>query len=97
MICGLIVGKFIGISLFSRILVALGFAKLPQGGSWRQIYGVAILAGIGFTMSLFISELAFSANENVEAAKSAILVASALAAIIGLLVIRLTNPKKQLL
>ena len=58
---------------------------------------LAILAGIGFTMSLFISELAFSANENVEAAKSAILVASALAAIIGLLVIRLTNPKKQLL
>ncbi len=96
-ILGLLLGKFIGISVFSRILVALGFAKLPKGGTWRQVYGVSILAGIGFTMSLFISELAFDSKENVEAAKSAILVASLLAAFIGLLVIRYTNPKIEVI
>lgn len=90
---GLIIGKFLGISIFSRLLVALGIAQLPGGSSWRQIYGVSILAGIGFTMSLFISELAFDNNENVEAAKSAILVASVLAAVIGLIFIRFTNRK----
>ncbi len=96
-IFGLLVGKFLGISLFSRVLVALGFAKLPKGGSWRQVYGVSILAGIGFTMSLFISELAFTNNANVDAAKSAILVASLLAAIIGLVIIRFTNPKIEVI
>jgi NhaA family Na+:H+ antiporter len=90
---GLLLGKVLGISIISRLLVALGIAELPAGSNWKQIYGTSILAGIGFTMSLFISELAFENKEYTEAAKSAILVASALAAAIGLLVIRFTNKK----
>ncbi len=90
---GLIVGKVLGISLFSRFLVAIGVAELPAGSNWKQIYGTSILAGIGFTMSLFISELAFENKEYAEAAKSAILVASVLAASLGLLVIKFTNKK----
>ncbi len=90
---GLILGKILGISLFSRLLVAIGIAELPAGSNWKQIYGTSILAGIGFTMSLFISELAFENKEYTEAAKSAILVASVLAAALGLIVIRFTNKK----
>ncbi|WP_417589840.1 Na+/H+ antiporter NhaA [Owenweeksia hongkongensis] len=96
-IFGLIVGKFVGISLVSRLMVAMGLAQLPEGSSWKQIYGTSILAGIGFTMSLFISELAFVNREYAESAKSAILVASILAGVIGLLVIRFTNSKKPML
>lgn len=96
-ILGLIVGKMLGISLVSRLMVALGLAQLPEGSSWKQIYGTSILAGIGFTMSLFISELAFENREFTESAKSAILVASILAGVIGLLVIRFTNSKKPML
>lgn len=96
-ILGLIVGKMLGISLVSRLMVALGVAQLPEGSSWKQIYGTSILAGIGFTMSLFISELAFENREFTESAKSAILVASILAGVMGLLVIRFTNSKKPML
>lgn len=90
---GLLIGKMLGISLVSRFMVAVGLAELPAGSSWKQIYATSILAGIGFTMSLFISELAFKNREYTEAAKSAILVSSILAASIGLLVIKLTNKK----
>ncbi len=92
-IAGLIIGKIIGISLVSRLMVALKIAELPEGSTWKQIYGTSILAGIGFTMSLFISELAFVKDEYADAAKSAILVASAIAAVAGLLLIRFTNKK----
>jgi len=90
---GLLLGKFLGISLISRLLVALKIAELPEGSKWKQIIGVSVLAGIGFTMSLFISELAFTDHLMVEAAKSAILIASIIAAIIGLLILRFTNNK----
>lgn len=95
-IFGLLLGKFVGISLFSKLLVKLGIAELPANATWTQVYGVAILAGIGFTMSLFISELAYSNNMMIEEAKSAIIVSSALAAIIGLVVIRYTNKRKDI-
>ena len=91
---GLIVGKFVGISLFSRLLVALGIAELPKDTNWKQILGVALMAGIGFTMSLFIAELAYTDPEKAEAAKSAILVASIIAMITGLIFIRLTSKAK---
>lgn len=90
---GLLVGKVVGITLISRLMVALGIGELPANSNWKQIIGASILAGIGFTMSLFISELAFDSPENAEAAKSAILVASALASVLGLLIIRFTNSK----
>lgn len=93
-ILGLLVGKFVGISLFSKLLVKLGVAELPQNATWTQVYGVSILAGIGFTMSLFISELAYTKTLFIDEAKSAIIVSSAIAAIVGLLVIRFSNKKK---
>ena len=51
---GLVLGKAIGITVFTRLVVGSGFAELPEGTKWRHIYGVAFLAGIGFTMSIFI-------------------------------------------
>lgn len=89
---GLVFGKFIGIVLFSRVLVALRLTKLPNNISWNQIYGVAFLGGIGFTMSLFINELAFSDEEFIYIAKVSILFSSLIAGVIGsILLIRNTQ------
>lgn len=81
---GLVLGKFIGITGFSWAAIRLGLARLPAGVSWGQLSGAAWLGGIGFTMSLFISQLAFSDPLYSEQAKLGILVASALAAMVGL-------------
>jgi len=83
-IVGLVAGKFIGISGFSWLAVRLGIGRLPAGVDWRQVMGAAWLAGIGFTMSLFIAQLAFAQPEQVEAAKLGILVASCMAAALGI-------------
>lgn len=91
---GLVAGKFIGIGGASWIAVALGIAVLPRGVRWRHIFGVAWLGGIGFTMSLFISQLAFVDNPNlVEQAKLGILLGSVLAATLGLTWLYLTSRK----
>jgi NhaA family Na+:H+ antiporter len=82
---GLVAGKFIGVSLFSWIAVRLGWARLPSGVQWKHLTGAAWLAGIGFTMSLFIAQLAFTNPAIVEEAKLGILVGSALSATIGLI------------
>ena len=81
---GLVIGKFVGIGLFSWAAVRCGIARLPSGVRWRHLLGAAWLAGIGFTMSLFISQLAFGAPELAEEAKLGILLGSALSAVIGL-------------
>ncbi len=80
---GLLLGKPIGILLFSWIAVRLGLCRLPSGASWRDILGMGILAGIGFTMSLFITSLAFMDPSLVTSAKVGIFVASLLAGICG--------------
>ena len=80
---GLVAGKFAGISAFSWVAVRLGLGRLPGGVGWRQVMGAAWLAGIGFTMSLFIAQLAFAQPEQVEAAKLGILIASCVAAALG--------------
>lgn len=82
---GLVLGKFLGISLLSRLVVKLKFASLPEGLTWNQVYGVAFLAGIGFTMSMFISELAFAEEQFKQIAKVGIIVASLLSATIGMI------------
>lgn len=92
-IAGLLLGKFIGISIFSHIVVKFKFATLPEGVTWQQIYGAAFLAGIGFTMSMFISDLAFTSDENKEIAKVGIIAASALSAIVGMLWLGWSLPK----
>lgn len=82
---GLVGGKFLGIGCMSWLAVTLGLARLPDGVGWRHVFGVAWLGGIGFTMSLFISQLAFGASpELMEDAKFGILAASAVSGVVGL-------------
>lgn len=85
---GLIVGKTVGISLFSFLAVRLGLASLPRATTWRHILGVAVVAGIGFTVSLFITELAFTAPELIDRAKIGIFIGSGVAGIAGYLILR---------
>ena len=86
-ICGLVLGKPLGIAVFAWLAVRLRLAALPSGVNWRQILGVGMLGGIGFTMSLFISSLAFVNNAEIEIAKIGILVASIVSAVAGTLVV----------
>ncbi|MBU2753405.1 Na+/H+ antiporter NhaA [Acidithiobacillus sp. CV18-2] len=94
-VLGLVLGKFVGISLVSWLAVRLRIAKLPQGVAWRHLLGAAWLAGIGFTMSLFISQLAFTQTELREEAKVGILAASLLAGIIGLLWLWVASTRRE--
>jgi len=80
---GLVAGKLIGVTLFSWLAVRLGIGRLPDGARWGHIVGVAALAGIGFTVSLFVTDLAFAGETQRADAKLGILVASALAALLG--------------
>ena len=83
-IAGLVVGKPVGIFLFSSAAVALGLCRLPLDLAWRHILGAGLLGGIGFTMSIFITNLAFvGAGDTINASKMAILVASLVAGIAG--------------
>lgn len=93
-ICGLVLGKPIGVSLFSWLSVKLGIAKLPNKVNWRHIFGLGLLAGIGFTMSVFIALLSFSTIEYQIQAKFAILVSSVLAGISGYVFLSSLNHKK---
>ena len=87
-IFGLVLGKFIGIVGFSKILIKLNLATLPEGVNWRQIYGVAMLGGIGFTMSLFVTNLAFIDSSYILQAKIGVIVASLFCGICGYLTLR---------
>ena len=89
---GLFLGKQIGIVLGAGLLILLGVASLPAGSSWRGLYGVAILGGIGFTMSLFIGTLAFPDDALREAqVRLGVLAGSLLSAIVGYIVLRISR------
>lgn len=91
-ICGLILGKLIGINLFSLIAIKLKLSSLPQNSNWTQMLGVGLLAGIGFTMSIFIALLSFKGEIEIQdEAKFAILIASFIAAILGYLILSLSS------
>lgn len=90
---GLVLGKFFGISVASWLAVRLRLARLPRGVGWRHILGAAWLGGIGFTMSLFISQIAFSSATLQEAAKLGILIASPIAGVVGLTWLYLAGSK----
>jgi len=93
---GLFIGKFIGVSLFSYIGVKLKITELPRGTNFRHIMGVAMLAGVGFTMSIFIANLAFNESKvSIDSAKIGILIGSTLSGILGYLVIKFTNYNKK--
>jgi NhaA family Na+:H+ antiporter len=87
-VLGLTLGKPIGIIVAAWLAVRAGIAELPQGVSWRHMLGTGILAGMGFTMSLFIAALAFTDPDTLATAKLAILLASLLAGVAGLLLLR---------
>lgn len=89
---GLVVGKQIGITLGAWLVVRLGLASLPDGVTWRHIYGIAWLGGIGFTMSLFIADLAFGGSTSLPLAKIGILAASMVAGAVGYGILR-THPR----
>jgi NhaA family Na+:H+ antiporter len=91
---GLFIGKQVGVFLFVFLSVKLGFTKLPVGVNWRQFYGVAILTGVGFTMSLFINSLAFEdSNIFFYTDKLAILFGSLASALLGYIVLLKTGTK----
>ncbi len=80
---GLLVGKTVGISLFTWLAVRLGWGRLPRETTWRHIVGVAAVAGIGFTVALFIAALAFTTPEFADEAKVGIFAGSILAGLLG--------------
>lgn len=83
-VAGLVVGKPLGVLLFSWVAVRLGVAALPTGVTWKHLLLLGVVAGIGFTMALFIAQLAFANANLLEAAKLGILIASGVAGISGL-------------
>lgn len=86
---GLFFGKQIGVFLAALLAIRSGLATLPEGSNWMQLYGVAILCGIGFTMSLFIGNLAFpGAPHLIDEVKVGVLMGSGLAAIVGVIMLR---------
>jgi NhaA family Na+:H+ antiporter len=94
-VLGLVVGKTVGISGLAWAACRLGIAELPSGARWSQLVGVAALAGIGFTVSLFITGLAFSDPGLVDQAKMGILAASLLASGVGAGVLLVLAPRAQ--
>lgn len=84
---GLVLGKQLGVTAFAWLAVRLGFAELPEGVTWRDIYGVAWLCGIGFTMSIFIAGLAFAEPSLLDYAKVGIFAASFLSGLGGWLIL----------
>jgi NhaA family Na+:H+ antiporter len=90
----LLVGKVVGISLFSFLAVRLGIASLPQRVNFRQIIGLAFLGGIGFTMSIFISNLSFEYSHLLNSSKIGILLGSFIASVIGYFIIQNAVKKK---
>ena len=94
-LCGLFFGKQIGVFLFSFLSIKLKFAEMPSNSNWLKLYGVGILTGIGFTMSLFVGNLAFVdyANE-MDGVKIGVLSGSFLSAVIGYFMLLIVTKKK---
>ncbi|MCL4209575.1 MAG: Na+/H+ antiporter NhaA [Phycisphaerales bacterium] len=87
-VLGLVVGKPLGLILTVWLAVKSGLCKLPEGAAWRHIVGTGFLAGIGFTMSLFIANLAFRDHDTLDAAKMGILAGSLVSGVTGFLLLR---------
>ncbi len=93
-VVSLVLGKMIGVTLFSWLGVKLGFAELPEEVNFKQVIGIALLAGVGFTMSIFVANLAFYGNAFLlDSSKAGILVGSLIAGVSGYLVLRLSTRK----
>jgi NhaA family Na+:H+ antiporter len=92
---GLLVGKPIGVAGFVFIAVMSGLTRLPEGATWPAIVGIGLLAGIGFTMSLFIANLAFAEPALLDQAKIGVLAASVVASLAGLAFLSRALPQRQ--
>jgi Na+:H+ antiporter, NhaA family len=91
---GLFVGKQVGVMIFSFIAVKTGIAQMPDGSSWLSLYGVSILTGIGFTMSLFVGNLAFVENiQYIDGVKIGVLAGSLLSTLFGYFILLFTAKK----
>ena len=88
---GLVIGKQIGVFGMSWVAIHTGVASKPNGVGWLELYGVACLTGIGFTMSLFIGSLAFSSDEMMNSVRLGVLSGSALSAVFGILVLHMAT------
>ena len=94
-VCGLFFGKQIGVFLFSYLSIKLKFAEMPSNSNWIKLYGVGILTGIGFTMSLFVGNLAFMENtQHMVGVKIGVLCGSLLSAFVGYFLLLITTNKK---
>jgi NhaA family Na+:H+ antiporter len=92
---GLLIGKPIGIFLFTWLAIRLNMAEKPTGVSWHQLFGVGVLGGIGFTMSIFVTLLAFDSSELINHGKFAILISSLIAGLIGFIWLQLALKKRK--
>jgi len=92
---GLFVGKQLGVLLATWAAVRLGVGSLPEGATWKQFYGMALLTGIGFTMSLFIGTLAFETADQVVAVRIGVIGGSLLSALAGYAVLWLSSPVRR--
>jgi NhaA family Na+:H+ antiporter len=96
---GLFVGKQVGIFLLCFLAIKLGMARMPEGANWGSLYGVSVLCGVGFTMSLFVGSLAFEnvlfSPEQVFDERLGIIVGSILSAVVGFLVLHMSLPKPR--
>jgi Na+:H+ antiporter, NhaA family len=90
-VAGLFLGKQFGIFAGAAALIRLGFARLPSGATWTQLYGAGVCGGIGFTMSLFIGTLAFESEEHVPLVRLGVLAGSLLSAAMGWAILRLSR------
>jgi NhaA family Na+:H+ antiporter len=92
---GLFIGKQLGVFSSAWLSIKLGWADVPANASWRQLYGVAVLCGVGFTMSLFIGLLAFDDAARQDATKLGVLVGSILSALMGAAILRLARHNRE--
>ncbi|MDW4548043.1 Na+/H+ antiporter NhaA [Defluviimonas sp. D31] len=92
---GLVIGKQLGVFGATWLVVRAGWARLPHGVTWAQIYGLACLAGIGFTMSLFIGGLSFDTADNMNAVRLGVLAGSAVSAITGYVVLLMAAQRRE--
>jgi NhaA family Na+:H+ antiporter len=94
---GLFIGKQVGVFGFSWLAIKLGIASLPKDSNWILLYGVSVLTGIGFTMSLFVDTLAYNDTQLYHYAdKLAILLGSLFSGIFGYIILRIATGKKKL-
>src|SRR5262249_9704184 len=94
-VAGLFFGKQIGIFAGAASLIALGIARLPSGATWRQLYCVGVVGGIGFTMSLFIGTLAFEGDHHLPLVRLGVLAGSLLSAAFGYALLHFSKAASQ--